>query len=79
MAIYAVIEAGKVINIVVADEAISQEWIILANEASIGWDYIDGQFVNNTPAEVIPLATPPSKDDLMVQLQALTAQINALL
>jgi hypothetical protein len=77
---YAIIENGKVINTVVseADYAATQGWILLSDGAGIDWDYIDGQFVDNRP--VPEVVTPPAltKEQLLAQLQALQAQIQAL-
>lgn len=48
---YAVIEDGKVVNtfIAEADYAESQGWVLLPDDAGIGWDYVDGEFVDNRP------------------------------
>ena len=78
---FAVIEYGKVINVVVAepDIAAEQNWVPLTGDAGIGWDYADGQFVNNIYIDPIPPAPPaPTKEQLLAQLQALQAQIQAL-
>jgi hypothetical protein len=77
---YAIIENGKVVNLVVAeaDYAAIQGWVACPDNAGIGWDYTNGQFVDNrpTPERVAPPA--PTKEELLAQLQALQAQINAL-
>jgi hypothetical protein len=74
---YAIIENGKVINTVVAeaDYAAKKGWIPLTN-GGIDWDYVDGQFVDNR----LQLAAPPAptKEQLMAELAALSAQIQAL-
>lgn len=48
---YAIIENGKVVNTAVADEeyAAEQGWVLLTGSAGVGWDYIDGEFVDNRP------------------------------
>lgn len=79
---YAIIENGKVVNTVVAeaDYAASQGWVELTN-GGIGWDYINGQFVDNRPVPQAPEPVPapaPTKEELMAQLAALSAQIQAL-
>lgn len=76
---YAIIENGKVVNIVVAepDYAATQGWVACSN-GGIGWDYIDGQFVDNRPVPEIVALPTPTKEELLAQLQALQAQINAL-
>ena len=76
---YAIIENGKVVNAVVAeaDYAATQGWIELTNGA-IGWDYTNGQFVDNRPVPVEIVPPAPTKQELLAELQALTAKINAL-
>lgn len=46
---FAVIENGKVVNIVVAEQdyAAEQEWVELTGDAGIGWDYVNEQFVDS--------------------------------
>jgi len=78
---YAVIENDKVINSVVADSefAAQQGWILLPEGAGIDWDYINGQFVDNRPVPPAPEPAPaPTKEQLMAELAALTAKIQAL-
>lgn len=77
---YAVIENGKVVNMCVATPSDTKpsNWV-LCESGGIGWDYINGQFVDNRPAPE-PIAAPaePTKEQLLAELQALTAKINAL-
>lgn len=77
---YAIIENGKVVNTVVADSdyAASQGWVSISEGAGIDWDYINGQFVDNRPAPAVVAPPAPTKEELLAQLQALQAQINAL-
>jgi hypothetical protein len=77
---YAIIENGKVVNTVIAesDYAAQQGWVALPENAGIGWDYVNGQFVDNRPAPEAPVTTAPTKEELLAQLQALQAQIQAL-
>lgn len=77
---YAIIENGKVVNTVVAepDYAAQQGWVALPDNAGIGWDYVNGQFVDNRPIPEVVVAPAPTKDELFAQLQALQAQIQAL-
>lgn len=80
MANYAIIENGKVVNAVVsdADFAAANGWVELT-AGGIGWDYIDGVFVDNRPVAVEPVPVPgPTKEQLLVELAALTAKIQAL-
>lgn len=48
---YAIIENELVINTVIADEqyAQSQGWVLLTNNAGIGWSYKNGQFIEPLP------------------------------
>ena len=78
---YAIIENGKVVNAVVAEDDYAKEqgWILLPEDAGVDWDYINGQFIDNRPKppEIIAPAQP-SKEQLLAELQALTAKIQAL-
>ena len=77
---YAVIENNKVVNLCVANsvDAKPNNWVLCEN-GGIGWDYIDGQFVDNRPVPVEPEPAPaPTKEQLMAELAALTAKIQAL-
>jgi len=77
--VYAVIENNIVVNKVLADAefAAEQGWVELPNEVEIGWTY-DG--VNATPPEPVVIEQPPAptKEQLLAQLQALTAQIQTI-
>ena len=75
---YAIIENGTVVNVVVADAEIASVngWVDCP-VAGPGWTYADGVFT--APVVVEPVAPPaPTKEELLAQLQALTAQIQAL-
>lgn len=75
---FAIIESGTVVNVVVADAQIAAEngWIDCPN-AGPGWTYADGVFT--APVVVEPTPAPaPTKEELLAELQALTAKINAL-
>lgn len=76
---YAIIENGKVVNTVVAepDYAATQGWVILTN-GGIDWDYVNGQFIDNRPVPEVVTPAAPTKEELLAELQALTAKINAL-
>lgn len=78
---YAVIENATVVNVVVADAELAAKngWVELPEGSGIGWSYVDGQFADNRPAPPTPEPAPaPTKEQLLAQLQALQAQINAL-
>lgn len=74
---YAIIENGVVVNVVIADNetAAANGWIECP-EAGPGWLY-DGQTFTAPPPAPEP-APAPTKEQLLAQLQALQAQINAL-
>lgn len=76
---YAIIENGKVVNTVVAeaDYAATQGWV-LCESGGIDWDYVDGQFIDNRPVPEVVTPPAPTKEQLMAQLNALSAQIQAL-
>jgi len=77
---FAVIENGKVVNVVVAetDFAAQQGWTTLPANVGIGWDYVNGQFIDNRPVPVAVTPPTPTKDELLAQLNALSAQIQSL-
>jgi hypothetical protein len=75
---YAIIENGLVTNVVVADAQIAAEngWIDCPN-AGPGWTYANNVFT--APVVVAPTPTPtPTKEELLAQLNTLSAQIQAL-
>jgi hypothetical protein len=74
-----VIENGKVVNTIEVDSLDFMPGLVAATEGTIGWDYINGQFVDNTPKPTEPEpTTAPTKEQLMAELAALTAKIQAL-
>jgi hypothetical protein len=77
---FAVIENGKVVNIVVAesDYAAQQNWVALLDNAGIDWDYTNGQFIDNRPLPKVVAIPAPSKEELLLQLNAISAQIKSL-
>jgi hypothetical protein len=80
MANYAVVENGKVVNAVVSDADFAAEngWVELTS-GGIGWDYIDGVFVDNRPVAVEPVPVPaPTKEQLLSEVRVLMAKIEAL-
>jgi hypothetical protein len=50
---YALIENGKVVNVIIWDEEsdldFSEDLVEITNNAGIGWDYVDGKFSDNRP------------------------------
>jgi len=82
MANYAVIENLKVVNVVVSDAECAAEngWIEITS-GGIGLDYINGEFVDNRPVALEPVPVPvpqPTKQQLLAEVQALLAKIEAL-
>ena len=77
---FAIIENGLVVNAVVAeaDYAAQQGWVLLPAGAGIDWSYINGQFVDNRPKPEVVQPPVQTKDQLLAELQALTAKIQAL-
>ena len=77
---FAIIENGKVVNTVVAEaeHAAEQGWVALPDGAGIDWDYTNGQFIDNRPVPEVVTPPAPTKEELMAQLAALSAQIQAL-
>jgi hypothetical protein len=81
MSNFAIIENGKVINVAISESeyANQQGWVALPEGFGIGCDYINGQFVDNRPKpDPVPEPTTPTKEELLEQLNAITAQIQAL-
>ena len=79
---YAIIENGKVVNTVLAQEdyAAEQGWVLLTEDSPvcIDWDYTNGQFIDNRPAPEVVIPPAPTKEELLAQLQAIQTQIQAL-
>ncbi len=74
-----IIENGVVVNTIEVDSLDFMPNLVEATAGSIGWDYIDGQFVDNRPVPVEPEPVPaPTREELLAQLNALSAKIQAL-
>ena len=74
---YAIVENGFVVNVVVASaEIATQSGWIDCPVGGPGWTYANGVFT--APVVVEPTVTAPTKEELMAQLAALSAQIQAL-
>ena len=81
---YAKIENGVITNIIVADADFAAEHGLVEfpayvdNQAvGIGWKYDGVSFTAPDPV-VTPVVTTPTKEQLLTELQALTAKIQAL-
>jgi len=77
---YAIIENGKVVNVVVAEAsyAATQGWVASHDAVCIDWDYDGTNFIDNRPVPEVVTPPTPTKEELLAELQALTAKINAL-
>ena len=77
---FAIIENGKVINLVIAeaDYAAEQGWVAMSDEAGIDWDYVNGQFGDNRPVPEVITPPAPTREELLLQLNVLSAQIQSL-
>ena len=75
---YAIIENGVVANVVLAEpEYAAQQGWVECPDAGPKWLYADGVFT--APAVAKPTApAEPTKEELLAQLQAIQAQIQAL-
>lgn len=78
---YAIIENGVAVNVVIADaEYAAQQGWVECPDAGPGWTYADGVFTAPVVVEPEPIPAPPAptKEELLAQLQAIQAQIQAL-
>ena len=74
---YAIIENGLVVNVVVGQPELAPNQILVECEnAGPNWTYADGVFT--APVVVEPTVVAPTKEELLAQLQAIQAQIQAL-
>lgn len=73
-----VIENGVVVNTIVVDSLDFMPNLIEATEGSIGWLYDGQSFTNPNPPVAVAPPPAPTKEELLAELQALTAKINAL-
>ncbi|CAB4122457.1 hypothetical protein UFOVP35_20 [uncultured Caudovirales phage] len=72
------IENGLVVNTIEVDSLDFMSNLIEATEGGIGWSYIDNKLVDLRPVPEVIIPPAPSKADLLAQLAALSAQIQAL-
>ena len=74
-----IIENGVVVNTIVVDSLDFMPGLIEAPTGTgIGWSYVNGQFVDNRPKPEVVAPAAPTKEQLLAQLNALSAQIQAL-
>lgn len=81
---YAKIENGVIKNVIVADAAFAAEHGLIEfptyinnKSVGIGWKYDGTNFTEPDPV-VAPVVVAPTKEELLAQLNALQAQIQAL-
>lgn len=74
-----VITDGKVTNTIIVDSLDFMPGLVEATSGGIGWDYINGEFVDNRPVAVEPVSVPaPTKEQLLAEVRVLMAKIEAL-
>jgi hypothetical protein len=73
-----VIENGVVVNTIVVKSLDIFPNLIEATDGGIGWSYDGKKFIAPPPAPISEPAPAPTKEQLLAQLQALQAQIQAL-
>jgi len=74
-----IIKNGIVVNTIVVDSLDFMPGLIEAPAGTgIGWSYVNGQFVDNRPQPEVIAPPAPTKEELMAELTALTAKIEAL-
>lgn len=74
-----IIENGIVVNTIVVDSLDFMAGLVEAPEGTgIGWSYTNGQFVDNRPKPEVTEPAALTKEQLLAELQVLTAKINAL-
>lgn len=72
------IENGVVVNTIEVESLDFMPGLVEATEGGIGWTYANGVFIE-PPEPPEPEAPPaPTKEQLMAELAALTAKIQAL-
>jgi len=74
---YAILENDLIINIIEADPSYAEQNGLLevTGNVGIGWTFENGEFVEPTPE---PPPKQTNKEELMLQLQQLQTQIQAL-
>jgi hypothetical protein len=73
-----IIENGVVVNTIEVDSLDFMPNLVEATEGSIGWLYNGQTFTDPNPPVVVEAPAAPTKEQLLAQLQALSAQIQPL-
>ena len=74
-----IIENNVVVNTIEVDSLNFMSGLVEAPaNTGIGWSYINGSFVDNRPKPQAIVTPAPTKEQLLAELQTLTAKINAL-
>lgn len=73
-----VIKNGVVVNTIEVDSFDFMPNLVEATEGGIGWLYDGSTFINPNPPVAIESPVAPTKEQLMAELAALTAKIQAL-
>ena len=72
-----IIENGVVVNTIEVESLDLRPNLVEATAGGIGWTYANGVFTAPPEPEVVAPAAP-TREELLAELQALTAKINAL-
>ena len=76
---YAIIENGVAVNVVIADaELAAQNGWVACPDGGPGWKYDGTNFTAPDPIPEPEPAPAPTKEQLLAELQALSAKINAM-
>ena len=72
------IENGVVVNTIEVDSLDFMPNLVEATDGSIGWLYNGSTFTNPNPRVQVVLPPATTKEELLMQINALAAQIQAL-
>lgn len=73
-----VIKDGVVVNTIEVASLDFMPGLVEATDGHIGWSYADGVFEDKRPKPEVVVEPTPTKEQLMAELAALTAKIQAL-
>ena len=72
------IENGVVVNTIEVDSLDFMPNLVEATEGSIGWSYDGSTFTNPNPPVQVVLPPTTTKEELLMQINARAAQVQAL-